>query len=157
MEKYQQLYSQAKKEIEITHHLLFVTFPLLKETKFLTTISNHIIKASRLALESLLEYKRHYKEIDPFPNNFAVMVNIYQTQLERDLKFDKNYARLLTQLLEVQKFERESKVRFKRKQAYILTREDFSIMTLDREKVTRYARVSKNLIRDIGKVIKNEP
>jgi len=153
MEKYQELYSNAKKEIEVTHHLLFVTFPLLKETKFLTAITNHIIKASKLALESLLEYKKHYKEIEPYPDNFAAQIDIYRTKLEKDLGLDLTYARLLTQLLEINKLDKETKVKFKRKQAYILTREDFSVITLDHDKVKRYANVSKRFIEDVGKII----
>jgi len=153
MEKYQELYSQAKKEIEITHHLLFVTFPLLKETKFLTAINSHIIKASKLALTALLEYKKFFKEIDPFPDNFATQINIYRTRLERDLNLDRTYSRLLTQLLELERFEKESPVRFKRKQSYILTREDFSVISLDHDKVKRYANVAMKFIKDVGTIV----
>lgn len=157
MEKYHKLYSRAKREIEITHHLLFVTFPLLKETKFLTSITNHIVKSAQLGLNALLEYKKHYKEIDPYPDNFATRIHIYKTKLEKDLNFDQKYARLLTQLLEIERFEKDSKVRFKRKEAYIFTRDDFSIMTLDKDKVKRYANLTKKFIEDVGTLIKNGP
>ncbi|MBD3263097.1 hypothetical protein GF374_01820 [Candidatus Woesearchaeota archaeon] len=154
--KHEQLMQIAKKEIEVADHLLYMTYPMIKETKFLLAIAGHIITASRAALQSLLEYERYYKQIEAYPKNFAMEISIYRQKLEEKYKFDPKYYRLLGKLLEVYKYDKNGTMRFRRGNKYILTSHDYDTATLDLNSVKRYSSVTRKFVNDIKAVIKNE-
>ena len=155
--KHGQLIQFAKKEIEIADHLLYMTFPLVKETKFLLAIAGHIIASGRAALQSLLEYERYYKRLEAYPKNFAMEISIFRQKLEEKHKFDPKYYRLLSKLLEIYKYDKNSSVRFKRGERYILTSADYDMTILDVNLIKRYSSVTRKFVDDILKVVnKNE-
>jgi len=153
-EKHEQLIQFAKKEIEIGDHLLYMTYPMIKETKFLLAITDHIIKSGRAALQALLEYERFYKRIDAYPKNFALEISIFRQKLEQRYNFDPVYYRLLNKLLEVYKFDKNSTVRFKRGDKYILTSSNYDMTVLDVNSVKRYSSVTRKFIETVRQVIK---
>lgn len=153
-EKHEELLQFAKKEIEVADHLLYMTYPMVKETKFLLAIIDHIIKSGRAALQALLEYERFYKRIEAYPKNFAMEISIYRQKLESKYEFDHVFYRLLNKLLEVQKFDQNSTVRFKRGDKYILTSSTYEMTTLDENSVKRYSSVTRKFVAQIEKIIK---
>ena len=153
-EKHEQLLQFAKKEIEVADHLLYMTYPMIKETKFLLAITDHIIKSGRAALQALLEYERFYKRIDAYPKNFALEISIYRQKLEEKYKFDQVYYRLLNKLLEVYKFDKNSTVRFRRGDRYILTSSTYDMTVLDVNSVKRYSSVTRKFIETVAQVLK---
>jgi len=152
-EKHMQLLQFAKKEIEVADHLLYMTYPMIKETKFLLAITDHIIKAGRSALQALLEYERLYKRIEAYPKNFAMEISIYRQKLESKYGFDPVFYRLLNKLLEIQKFDQNSTVRFRRGDKYILTSANYDITTLDESSVKRYSSVTRKFVAEIEKIL----
>ncbi len=145
-ERYQELLDVAKKEIELADHLLYVTYPMIKETKFMLAISEHVIKAANLALHALLEFERTYKRIEPFSTNFAVMISTYRNKVEQFYNFDQKFYRLLNKLQEIQRVGTESMMRFKRGEKYVLANQDYKLTTIDFESVKRYSNLTKNFV-----------
>ena len=78
MENYHELLNKAKKEIDSSDHLLFVTYNIVKDSKFVFSVTNQLIDAVKYALEALLEFERKSKLIEPYPKQFNFMVAIYQ-------------------------------------------------------------------------------
>lgn len=150
---YLQLLELAKKEIEVADHLLYMTYPMIKETKFLLAIIDHVIKAARAALEALLEYERYYKRLEAYTKNFALEISIFRQKLERKYKIDPKFYRLLIKLLEVQKFEQNSAVRFRRGDKYILTSSNYEMTILDLETVKRYSHLTRKFVDLVGSIV----
>lgn len=155
MKDYKDLIKKAKNEIEISDHLLYKTFSLIKDIKFLISITEHIIIASELALDALLEYEKYWKRIGAFPESFSFKINIFEKKIISRYKLDLKYLKLLKLLLELKIYIRESPIRFKKQDKYILSTEDYKMMTLDIDKVKRYLNIVKNFIKDVDKIILN--
>jgi len=153
-EKHMQLLQFAKKEIEVADHLLYMTYPMIKETKFLLAITDHIIKSGRAALQALLEFERLYKRIEAFPNNFAMEISIFRQKVESRYNFDPKFYRLLTKLLEVQKFDQNSTVRFRRGDRYILTSSNYEMTIIDINSVKRYSSLTRKFVDLVEGIIK---
>ena len=137
MEKYEEFLKLAQKEIAVSDHLLYKTFSLIKDTKFLIAITEHIIKASEYSLLTILEYERHSKRIGPFPSNFGIQIEIYEENISKRHKLDPKYARLFKNLMELEIYINDSPIRFKRGEKYILSTTNYEMKTLDLEKVKR--------------------
>ncbi|UCD04472.1 MAG: hypothetical protein JSW73_02465 [Candidatus Woesearchaeota archaeon] len=158
MEKYEEFLKLAQKEITVSDHLLYKTFSLVKDTKFLIAITDHIIKASEYSLLTLLEYERYWKRIGPFPSNFAIQIEIFDENVSKRYKLDPKYTRLFRNLMEMKVYVNDSPIRFKRGEKYILSTADYKMKTLDLEKVKRYFNLIKTFIKDTEEIInsKNE-
>lgn len=158
MEKYFELIASAKKEMALADHLLFTTLSLVQETKFLLSILEHIIKASKTSLEALMEYEHHWKKLEAFQPNFAVMISIYkEKELERTHKMDPRFFRLMKKLYEMQRFITSSNVRFKRGERYVLSNSDYNITILDKETIKRYLNVAKAFTARVDEILQKEP
>lgn len=156
MEKYEEFLNLTKKEITVSDHLLYKTFSLIEDTKFLIAITEHIIKAGKYALLTILEYERSFKRIGPFPSNFGIQIEIYSENISKRYKFDPKYARLLKHLMSLEIYINESPIRFKRGDKYILSNNNYEMKTLDIEKVKRYLNIIKNFNNDIENLMKKE-
>ncbi|SVB17003.1 uncharacterized protein METZ01_LOCUS169857, partial [marine metagenome] len=88
MADYEQLMKDARLEINSAEHLLFVTFNLNKDSNFVFTVTNQLIKSVRLSLEALLTYERKQKNIEPFPKQFSVMAEIFKNKVAEQKEFD---------------------------------------------------------------------
>ncbi len=153
-ERHTELLQRAKKEIELADHMLYVTLPMIREVKFLLVIVEHVVIAAQCALEGLLEYEKHWKRLDAFHYSFAVEINAYrQKGLETRYGFDSKFYRLLQKLLEIQHFDKESMVRFKRGDKYILTSNEYSMSVLDLDSIKRYSNLTKKFVEQIGNVV----
>lgn len=141
------LIQQAKREIELADHLIYVTYPLIKEAKFLLSISEHVTRAAELALLALLTYEREYKRIDPFAKNFAVMIDVFHPEIERRYGFGSEHLHLLRKLAEFKQYNRESVMKFTRKDKYILTTQEYNMQVLDLSKVKRMCEATKKFIK----------
>jgi hypothetical protein len=153
-ERHEELLQRAKKEIELADHMLYVTLPMIKEVKFLLAITEHIVIAANHALEALLEYERHWKRLDAFHYSFAVEINVYRTSgVETRYNFDSKFYRLLQKLMEIQRFDKESMIRFKRGDKYILTSNEYSMSVLDSDSIKRYSNLTKKFVEQIGNIV----
>jgi len=153
-ERHIELLQRAKKEIELASHMLYVTLPMIREVKFMLAITEHIVIAAHHALEALLEYERHWKRLDAFHYNFAVEINVYRVKgIETKYNFDSKFYRLLQKLLEIQRFDKESIVRFKRGDKYILTSHEYSMSVLDLDSIKRYSNLTKKFVEQIESIV----
>jgi hypothetical protein len=153
-QRFEELAGLAKKEIELADHLLYVTYQMINEVKFLLAITNHVVNAASAALEAILEFEHYWKRLDAFPRSFAYEISIFKQKIEDKYGFDPKFVRLLRKLLEVKKFDKESIVKFKRGNKYILTSGEYSSITvLDVESVKRYSNLTKTFVKRVGEII----
>ncbi|MBI2040511.1 MAG: hypothetical protein HYT16_00225 [DPANN group archaeon] len=153
-ELYYELIDAARKEIELADHLLYVTYPMIKETKFLLAISEHVIKAANQALHALLEFEHTYKRVEMFSTNFAVMISVYRNKIEPFYNFDQKFYRLLNKMQEIQRMGIESAIRFRHGERYVLAGHDYRLTTIDYESVKRYSNLTKGFVGKIDAIIK---
>ena len=152
-ERYQELLASAKKETELADHLIYVTYPIIKEVKFLLAITEHVITAARSAVEALLAFEQHYKRIEPFSTNFAVMAQTYKEKVESFYSLDPKFHRLLLKLQEIQHMNMQAPVKFKRGEKYILANHEYKLTTLDFESVKKYSNLAKGFVKHVEAIL----
>jgi hypothetical protein len=152
-ERYQELLQVAKKQIELADHMLYVTYPLVQEAKFLLAIANHVISAARSAMQALLEFELLYKRLEQYNKTFLSEVEIYQKKIAPRYNLDGKYYKLLQRLMEVQKYDAESIFRFKKGEKYILSTAEYSMSAIDIDTVKKYSNLTKKFVQDIADAI----
>ena len=153
MGSYKELFNAAKKEMGLADHLLYVTFPLVKENKFLLAILEHIINSAQKTLQALIEHEHYYKRVRLCPPNFALQVSAYR-EIEKTYALDPIFFRLFKKLLEIQRFEKDSLVRFKRGDKYILTTGEYNQVTvLDLDNIKKFLNCTKKFVERVEPIV----
>ena len=154
-ELHKDLLQQARKQIELADHMTYVTYPLVQEMKFLLSIMERITCAARLATQALLEFEYYYKRIDAYNKTFVSEISIYKNKVEARYRLDPKFFRLLQKLMDIQKFDKESAVRFKRGDKYILSTSEYNMSVLDLELVKKCSNRTKKFVGEVTRIIQH--
>jgi hypothetical protein len=155
-EMHKDLLQQARKQIELADHMLYVTYPLVQEMKFLLSIMERVTCAARLALQSMLEYEYYYKRLDAYNKTFVSEISIYKNKIEQKYKMDVRYFRLFQKLMDIQKFDKESIFKFKKGDKYILSTSEYSMSVLDLDLVKKCSNRTKKFVADVTRIVQTE-
>ena len=113
MENYHMLIKQAKRAFETADHLAYVTYPLIKETKLIITITGHLDNAVRDAVQALFEYERMYKRISYIPNEFMTRMEMMKTSILPRYGMQE-YINTMTELRKIMEDHKKSSMEFVR-------------------------------------------
>jgi len=79
MEQFQEAIQKANQKLKIADHMIFMTYPLVKDSKLLLSIIQNIFLALTNAMSSILYYERLFKKIPSFNDNFDSSVSFPST------------------------------------------------------------------------------
>lgn len=153
MADYEQLMKDARLEINSAEHLLFVTFNLNKDSNFVFTVTNQLIKSVRLSLESLLTYERKQKNIEPFPKQFSVMAEIFKNKVAERKEFDPIMIGFLRKMVELEMSLKSSSIHYRRDDKYIVADQDYSTTTYDMSTIKTYFSQAEEFVNKVGEII----
>ena len=151
-EAYVELMQQARKQMHLADHMVYVTYPMVQETRFLLAILHHMTNASRLALQALLEFEYIYKRIDAFNRTFAGEIRTYKEKIQGRYGMDAKYLKLLQRLMDLEKYDKNSPVRFKRGDKYILSTTEYNMSVLDLATIKRYNELAKKFVSAVSDI-----
>ncbi len=77
MDIYSKYLEEASRTFKIADHMLFVTYPLVKDTKLLLAILENLFITLDNSIAALVHNERFYKEIPPFQDNFSSRLNAF--------------------------------------------------------------------------------
>jgi hypothetical protein len=154
--KYKQTIINARREIDLADHLVYVTLPLTDDVKFLLAVVEHIFSASNAAVESMLDQLRYYKKLEAFPRSFNMMVDLWSRELQEKQGFERKHADFLRRMSEMKHALSTNTMRFKRKDKYILTNDVYNLKVLDIETVKKYLAIAKDFVDRSEDIIKKE-
>ncbi|GAJ08281.1 unnamed protein product, partial [marine sediment metagenome] len=77
MEKFLENLQEAQKTIQVIDHMIYVTFPLIKDKKILTKILTETKSAITNCINSILQYEYLYKRVNLYKDaktNFRIFI-----------------------------------------------------------------------------------
>jgi hypothetical protein len=119
------------------------------------TVTESLTESLNKAVEALLSYDRYYKRIMNLPQDFKSKLEIFKMNCMPRYKISPVYSNLIQDLNELKDLRKTSKMEFTRKDKYVLTQDNFSIKTLNYQKVKEYLNLSKSFLEKINSIIKN--
>ncbi len=148
MEKFLENLQEAQKIIQIMDHMIYVTFPLIKDKKIITKILTETKKAITNCINSILQYEYLYKRITLYKDaktNFRIFIKkccpYYKiTQEEVDL---------IIELFELVEKHEQSTVEFLKNEKVVILSENLKTETITIEKVKKFFNLSKEIMRKI--------
>ena len=153
MEVFHTHMANALKYYKTADHLAYITYPVVDEKKLLIVIIQNLHKAIHNAVEGLLHYHAHYKEISYVPRDFESQLSLLKGTLLRRYKFDPSLIDIFKEINDVILHHQSSSIEFIRKDAFIMASENFHLKKITIEKVKSYITSVKPFITRINGVL----
>lgn len=155
MEKVRLLIGEAGRNIHIADHLLYVTYPVIKETKMLYSITEKIANASKKLMQAILYYERMYKRVNPQKGNFRYELEVFRRKCAQRYNLDESYIQMIDETNNVVMSKKESPMTFVRRDKYVICDKSYSkTNALTLKKVQGYLQISKQLINKARQITK---
>jgi len=153
MERFQELREAAKKKLNVADHMLFVTFPLVKDTKLLLAIMENVFLSMSYAMSSVLHYERLFKRIPSFHDNFENKFNLFKENCVKKYGFNMEHINLIREIKDIIVEHRKSPIEFVRKDRFVICSNNYSVRTIDINQIKKYIAEAKSFIREIDNIV----
>ncbi len=157
MEKFQQAREKAVRNLRIADHMLYVTYPLVRDNKLLMSITENIFLALTNAMASVLYYERLFKRVPPFHETFDSKYNLFSEKIVPRYNIDRKYLQYLRTIKDIMIAHRESHVEFSRPGKYVICIEDYKTKTISVTELKDMLKVAKEFVAMCNSIVeKNE-
>jgi len=146
MEKFLEYLNEAEKIIHTADHLIYMTFPLVRDKKLLLKIITETKTAVVNCINSILQYEYLYKRIklykDPKTN--------FKTFAEKCAKrygITREEIESITELFDIVEKHKQSPFEFMKNDKVVILSENSSQKVISVEKTKEFLNISKNILR----------
>ncbi len=148
------LLQKAKEQINIGDHLLYMTYPVLKENKLIISIAENIYNSMIFSMDALLMHERMYKRISIYQDNLSSKIEVLRKISER-CKINKEAILMIQDLKMFLDERKNSRVEFAKNDKYVLFNQKQQLRSLGIEKLKQNLNISKVFLNGIEGLISN--
>jgi hypothetical protein len=143
---------EAKKAFAKADHLIYMTYPNIKEVKLLYSAVESLNSAMQKALESLLIHEQTHKRISQVPKDLNSKLLIYNNYCKKH-GFPQEAAFLIRELAKIVKARKEAPMEFVRKNKFVICSDDYRMKVIDEKTIKKYLILSRSFITKVEKHI----
>jgi len=157
MEQFQFLRDKALEKINVADHMLYMTYPMVKDPKLLLSVMENVFAALDFGIAALLHHEKLFKRIAPFQDNFQARFDVFSRNVLPAYNLNHNYIRLITDVRSVLSEHKRSPVSFVKKDKFVILSPSYSVKTIDVNMAKRYVFESKLFVKNVDAIVrKNE-
>ena len=152
MERFLEYIQETEKIIQIVDHMIYITFPLIKDKKLLLKILSEIKIAVVNCINSILQHEYIYKRITLYKNantNFKT----FKEQCSLKYKITKEEIKSISELFDIVEKHKQSPMEFVRNEKVIILSENLEPKTITIEKTKEFLLLAKNILNKTKKRI----
>ena len=151
MEKYEESLEKATRALETADHMIYVTFPLIKENKLLLRILAEIYESLLNLINAILQYEYYYKRISLYNNardNFETF-----KEISKSYEINPGQIKLIINIFELMERHKKSPFEFVKNDKIVIMSEGMRTDTLTLEKTKFFLLEVKDIFRKAKNVI----
>ena len=152
MEKFRAYVAEANKAFKTADHLIYVTYPVLKDNKLMATALEHLHSALKNGVAALIYYDAAYKRISVFPSDFSLQFRIFRENTARRYGIGEDACTMISDVTELIQNRRESPVEFSRRDKYVIASQTYKLRMITIEKMKQYIAQAKMFLDKVNKV-----
>ncbi|MBT4417170.1 hypothetical protein HOC80_03640 [archaeon] len=126
-------------------HLVYTTYPIIKENKLLYSSIVYLDKALMTAISAWVEHEIYYKRISPGPKDLNSKFHIFKDHLARKHSIPLEYMKTIMEIKSVIRAYKESPMAFSRKDKFVIWDDD-KLKTLELRNLKKYLTNSRLFI-----------
>lgn len=153
MEAYQRLRSEAKKKISLADHMLYVTFPLVRDSKLLLAVMENVFLSLTHTVAFLLYYERMYKRIPPFFDTFESKFRLFSEKCIPEYGLDEEWLKLLREVKEILMAHKRSPIEFSKGNQFVICSDEYQLKVLKVEDIKTFVAKTKEFFNTIESLV----
>jgi hypothetical protein len=157
MEQFQFLRDRAFEKVKIADHMLFMTYPVVKDPKLLVAILENVSAGLDYGVASLLHHQLLFKQIPPFKESFQSRFDMFKSQVVPKLNLSQNYVKLISDVRQLLSAHKRSPVSFAKQDKFVILSPKYDVKSLDVNLMKRYVFETKLFVSNVNAIVsKNE-
>ncbi len=145
MEKFLENIQEAEKTIRTLDHLIYVTFPLIKDKKLLLSIILEAKKAIATCINSILQYEYLYKRVNLYKDPLSNF-RTFKEKCAPRYQITSGEIKLILELFDLVEKHKKSTMEFIRKERVIILSENLEQKTISFEGVKEFVILAKSIL-----------
>ena len=157
MEQFQFLRDKAFEKIKVADHMLFMTYPVVKDPKLLLGILENVYASLDYGMGAVLHHQKLFKQIPPFQESFQSRFDVFRHQVVPQLKLSHNYVKLISDVRLLLAAQKKSPITFVKKDKYVILSPKYDVKAIDVNLMKRYVFEAKLFVSNVNVIVsKNE-
>ena len=146
MEKIVEHVQEAEKELKTLDHIVYVTFPLIKDKRLLLKVIQELKGVITHCITAILQYEYLYKRINLYQNSRENLKTFTEKCAPR-YDINKNEIRLIFELFEFVERHKQSPFEFVKDEKIVILSENSRPTTLTLEKTKEFLVLAKEILK----------
>jgi hypothetical protein len=153
MEQFQFLRHKAVEKLQLADHMLFTTYPLMKDPKLLLAILENVNIALEYTVAAALHYERFHKRLPAFQETSEARHEMFVKSLVPRLNLSQNYVKLISDVKNLLSAHKKSPVAFSKKDKYVILSHKYEVSSVDVGLVKKYVFEAKLFLSNITVIV----
>ncbi len=154
MEKFQEALLKANQKLKIADHMVFMTYPLVKDNKLLLAIIDNIFLSLSSAMSAVLYYERTFKRIPPYnEENFESKFIAFKERCAKRLGFDDKHISLISNIRAIIMDHKKSPVEFSRNDKFVICSSTYRMRTITIDQIKRHVAETRSFIKKAEEIV----
>ena len=153
MEKFLENIQEAEKDLRTLDHMIYVTFPLIKDKRLLLKVVQDIKDVITNCITSILQYEYLYKRISLYRDSRENLKTFTEKCAQR-YNIGKEEIRLILELFRLVENHKKSPFEFVKDEKIVILSENSKPTTMTLEKAKEFLITAKDILRKTKEGIK---
>lgn len=146
MEKFLENIIDAEKSLRTLDHMVYVTFPLIKDKRILLKVVKDIKEVITKCITAILQYEYMYKRINLYKDS-GENLRTFTEKCAPRYKIGKEELKLIPQLFDFVEKHRDSPFEFMKDEKVVILSENLRPTTLSLEKAKEFLILAKSILK----------
>lgn len=154
MEKFLSALESASKTLQTADHMIYITFPLIKDNRLLIKIFSEIYSVILAIVNAVLQYDYAYKRIMLY-NDAKINFKNFKEECAPRFGITEEEIVKIIEIFKIMEGHRQSPMEFVRKDKFVILSETLQTDVVTVEKLKEYLFTAKNILQKVNSKIKN--
>ena len=149
MQDYNDQLTKARKELELADHIIYITYPIVKDKSLFLSAVTHLTNSAVSAIDLFLNREKDFKKILMLPPSTKLRAKFFAENYNCVYNSSTDFWRDLMDMIEFTESKPE-KVEFEKQERICVLNENYKILRFDMEKIKKNIVSVKDLISKIS-------
>ncbi len=146
MEKFLQNLEEAQKILQAADHMVYVTFPLIKDKRLLIKVLTEAKNAVTNCINAILQYEYIYKRIDLYKDPKANF-RLFLKKCAPRYRITQKETDSILELFEIVEKHKQSTAEFVRDEKVVILSQNMKTQTITLEQTKNFLSLAKNILK----------